>query len=272
VINVQQPFPEKDFEYFLFRFRSNIPTTYVRFSDGEIEILRNHPLSITNGVVDWRLGRLDAKYPEHDNKSFIPERDRLLRIDLLESALYRANGYFKGVPTSSNNAKKDRDYMIHLNGGITKRLTFADLFINENYKRFLHEILPYFVKKNNVTFLGNYRANVSAVSKKWSHIPIEDNLFPKYEEVAPQILGTLRELTSESIVLSSASSLSNILGSKLHKARPDITFVDVGTSLSPFMDLGKATRAYHSQLLPWSPKNTTMKLNYLIFGNHKMKW
>jgi hypothetical protein len=269
---MEKPEAKRDFQELRSRFMNNIPTTFVRFSDGELEILRNNPLSITDGVVRWRLGTLDGKYPQHDNKSFVPERDTLLRSDLFASARYKSNGYFKGIPVSSNQASIDRDFMIDLNGGNIDGLTFSDLFINENYFAFIDNVLPLFLQTKKVFFVGNFRANLSKLSEKWSHVPIDDNVFPVYEAIFPKLLETLTELEPGSVVLSSASSLSNTLGHQLHQARPDITFVDVGTSLNPFVGLGEATRAYQTQLLPWSPKNASRKLKYQLLGSHRMKW
>jgi hypothetical protein len=269
---MEKPKAKRDFQELHSRFMNNIPTTFVRFSDGELEILRNNALSITDGVVRWRLGTLDGRYPQHDNKSFVPERDTLLRSDLIASARYKSNGYFKGIPVSSNQASMDRDFMIDLNGGNVEGLTFSDLFINENYLAFINEVLPLFLEKSNVAFVGNFRANLSQLSQKWSHVPIDDNVFPVYEALFPKLLKTLSEFDPGAVVLSSASSLSNTLGHQLHQARPDITFVDVGTSLNPFVGLGEATRAYQTQLLPWSLKNASRKLKYQLLGNHRMKW
>lgn len=269
---MEKPEAKRDFQELRSRFIDTIPTTFVRFSDGELEILRNNPLSITDGVVRWRLGTIDGKYPPHDSKSFVPARDTLLRSDLIESARYKSNGYFKGIPVSSNRATVDRDYMIDLNGGDIQGLTFSDLFINENYLAFIDEVLPIFLNKQNVTFVGNFRSKISKLSKRWSHLAIEDNVFPVYGDLLPRLLRKLTELDGGAVVLSSASSISNTLGHQLHRARPDITFVDVGTSLNPFIGLGQATRAYQTQLLPWSPKNISRKLKYQLLGNHKMKW
>lgn len=266
------PTANNEFDQFRLRFLKGIPTTFVRFSDGELEVLRGNPLSILNGVVNWRLGTLDAKYPEHDNKSFVPERDGALRADLTASALYRSEGYFKGVPTSSNKAVGDRDYMIQLNGGDKDGLSFSDLFINENYLNFLNNILPIFLANVNVMFIGNFRADLSRLSDMWTHLPVQDNAFPNYEVVLPRLLTKLSSAEMSSVILSSASSLTNILGHKLHEIRPDISFIDVGTSLNPFVGLGEATRAYQTQLLPWNSRNISRKLKYQLFGNHRMKW
>ena len=269
---MREPKAKNDFLELSSRLLNSTPTTFVRFSDGELEMLRNNHLSITDGIVNWRMGTIDGKYPVHDNKSFVPDRDQVLRLDLIASARYKADGYFKGVPASSNRATSDRDYMIELNGGDLEGLTFSDLLINENYRKFLKEVLPFFQNHNNVIFLGNFRAQVSALSKNWSHIKLADNAFPIYGEVLPKLMSLLSSVDQGSVVLSSASSLTNILGHKLHTLRPDVTFVDVGTSLNPFIGLGQATRAYQSQLLPLSLVNFSRKLKYRIFGNHKMKW
>jgi hypothetical protein len=82
----------------------------------------------------------------------------------------------------------------------------------------------------------------------------------------------LINVPKSSLVLSSASSLSNILGHKLHTLRADLTFIDVGTSLNHLIGLGRSSRAYHTQLEPWTFRTLRPKVLYRLFGGHRIKW
>ena len=57
----------------------------------------------------------------------------------------------------------------------------------------------------------------------------------------------LLEVPKNSLVLSSASSLSNTLAYKLFLKRDDITFIDVGTSINDLLSLDSKTREYHGE-------------------------
>ena len=49
-----------------------MPFQFVRFSDGETEILESRYLSINDGKVHFRGMVHDIDYPEHDKKLFDP--------------------------------------------------------------------------------------------------------------------------------------------------------------------------------------------------------
>ena len=59
------------------------------------------------------------------------------------------------------------------------------------------------------------------------------------------ILNNLFDIPSGSLILSSASSLSNIIGFELFNQRNDITFLDIGTSINDLIGLQEITRTYH---------------------------
>ena len=56
----------------------------------------------------------------------------------------------------------------------------------------------------------------------------------------------LGKIDDNSLVLSSASSLSNIIAHKLHVK--NITFIDIGTSVNDLLSLDSETREYHGSM------------------------
>jgi len=266
------PEPRAHFDFFRKELTSKNPFTFVRFSDGEVEILNNHPLVISEGFVHWSKGSVNFSYPVHDFKSFVPDRDTQLRADLLASAKHLSPTYFKGLVTRSNNAIRERDFLVDLNGGSTSNLSFCDLFINENYLRFLNVIMPIILESPEVFVVANFRANVGLVSRNWGHIPIPDNFFLDYESTFDEALGKLSAIPPNSLVLSSASSLTNILGYRLNLERPDVTFLDVGTSINHLLGLGASYRSYQTQLENWTVSSTRRKILYRVFGSHRIRW
>ena len=105
------PTGDGDLDRFERRVRERSPFTFVRFSDGEIEILRNRKLLIAGGVTEFRGKRFSNQFPEFDQKRFDPRRGQDVRGDLLASATFWESGYFKGVPTRHNKALGDREFM-----------------------------------------------------------------------------------------------------------------------------------------------------------------
>jgi len=78
------------------------PFQFVRFSDGEIEILCERELVISEEKVVFRGEEVRSVYGSHDCKSFSPASDIWLKESLKDSASFSSENYIKGIPTSHN--------------------------------------------------------------------------------------------------------------------------------------------------------------------------
>lgn len=270
--NTQLPTPRGHFDELKRLINNETPFTYLRFTDGELEIIRNQIFVIADGAVEWRRGKFNVGYPVYDSKTFLPERDAILRQAVIDSAKHRGLHYLKGIPTRSNNALSDKDLMIELNGSRLENLTFCDLITNENYRRFLSEIVPVLRSRENVFFVTNFRADIKGFCQYWEHVPIGDDIFSSYASTRREVESKLLDTPLGSTVLCSATSLTNVLGHSMHLIRPDITFMDVGTTLTKFIGLEKSVRAYHSQLEPWRLSTLKRKIAYYVLGSHRIVW
>lgn len=264
---VRTPDPIEHLEKIATRLKNKKPFTFIRFSDGETEIIKNRYLEIIPGKTVFRGKEIKNNFPQFDTKKFDPSLHQNIREDLLDSAKFKAQEYFKGIPTSHNKALDDRQMMLELNGGLDAFITFADLFLNSNYETYLKEIVPLFADFTNITIVANYRAKPVGILQKAVHIKIGDNFFGDYETVLNNAMEALQNIEEGSLVLSSASSLSNILGFKLLQTRPDLTFLDIGTSINDLLSMDSTIRSYHKQ------KNRSI-LRKLFFKKSKdvIKW
>ncbi len=244
------------------------PFCFVRFSDGELEILRNRYLCIAEGKTYFRGQLLGNNFPIYDSKEFNPKDHFMLRADLLESALYKVDYFYKGIPTSHNLAVDDRDFMLRLNGGMSEYMTFADLLMNSNYALFREEILPLFYDFNEVIIIANFRARPIGILGNALHVPISDNFFSTYERTRDDVLATILAAPRGALILSSASSLSNIIGYQSFTVRPDLTFLDVGTSLNDLLSLDARTRSYHDAYLSKGWKGLRQKIS----REYRIRW
>jgi hypothetical protein len=251
---------------------SKTPFTFVRFSDGEMEVIRNEEFFIGDGKINWRKGSYNFDYPDFDKKEFLPSRDFNLRNDLLTAAMYKSGNFIKGIPARHNSAISDRDFMIAFNGGNLENLTFSDLFLNQNFLKFRREIIPSFFHFESVFYFGNFRAKPENFRSSWVLVPVQDNFFQDYDSVVDKAISALMNVPRNSLILSSASSLSNIVGHKLNSMREDLTFVDIGTSLHDLVGLNSFIREYQIVLLPNNPKNMYRKIRLRLQKNNKLKW
>jgi hypothetical protein len=195
-----------------------------------------------------------------------------LREDLIKSAKHKSNNYIKGIPTQHNGAVVDRNLMVDLNGGSEINLTFADLFVNQNFMKFRLRIVPLLVGASSVFYIGNFRATPANFCEAWKHIQVPDNVFQNYQLNKKILLESLVNAPINSILLLSASSLSNILAYELNLVRNDLTILDVGTSLHDLVGLQSGIREYHILLETNEIKTIMRKYRYRLRKGYKLKW
>lgn len=253
--------------------RDRLPFTFVRFSDGEIEVLRNRKLVISGGVTEFRGKKFSNKFPEYDQKRFDPRLSQDVRRDLLASALFEDPAYFKGIPSRHNNALGDREFMLRLNGGFSSQMTFSDLFLNENFIQARSEFFPFATSCFDHLFVvGNWRCELKGHLSKGTLVQIPDNFFATYQQTLKNVLERLEEAPDSALVLSSASSLSNVLGHHLRKSRSDLTFLDTGTVLNDLMGLPLTTRAYHKMMNPRTLGEKFSAWRYRLHNEFQLRW
>ncbi len=267
------PTGQADLDRFEQLVRERKPFTFVRFSDGEIEILRNRKLVIAGGVTEFRGKRSTNRFPEFDQKRFDPRRGQAVRRDLLASAVYAEDAYYKGIPTRHNQALGDREFMLRLNGGFTPQMTFSDLFLNANFLRSRSSFFPALAASfSDVLVVGNWRCELKDYLAKGRLVQIPDDFFSSYEQTQQAVLATLLQAPPSALVLSSASSLSNVLGHRLRLSRPDLTFLDIGTVLNDLMGLPLGTRAYHKLLNSRKLRERIAAWRYRRHAEYQLQW
>jgi hypothetical protein len=161
--------------------------------------------------------------------------------------------------------------MIELNGESERNLTFSDLWINSNYKHFLDQALPILTARP-VALIANFRTNPKKISDLWSLIPVPDAAFQNYAQVVAEIVEKIRLLPQGTLVLSSASSISNLIGHQISLLNIDVTFIDIGTALHEQLGFTDSRRLYISQVKPWRVSTLKDKLSYLISKGSRIKW
>jgi hypothetical protein len=264
--------PKEDLATLLKYLQENLNFAFIRFSDGEMEILNNQELIIGPNYVKTSAGEVAFVYPPYDYKEFNPERDIKFRDRLIESARFTSSGFIKGIRTSSNAGQQDQQKMIQWNSGQLSNLTFTDLLINSNYQTFRKNFLPIFYNWPKVYIIANFRATLSSEFKNCELVTIQDNFIPNFELQLHEIMTILIAAPSNSLILSSASSLTNIVGYELWKTRRDLTFIDVGTAIHDKLGLGFGIREYHQVVGPFEIKSLPRRLRYKYSKGFRLKW
>ena len=269
------PKHRRDFDLFLQFIVDGRNFFFVRFSDGEMEILQNNSIEISDKGVSWSKGDNSFVYPEYDRKKFDPAVHKHIRNELIASLIFNQHNYWVGLPSAnSKNARYLRliEKLSEQKIRTRSTATYSDLLINDNYLRFIREMIPALSSKRSVTYVGNYRADIKLLNKNWNQINIRDGIFDDWDGAKNYVLSEIEKLDKNHIILCSASSLTNVLGMEIAKKSSEMTFIDVGTALHPFIGLEQPVREYHNQLTPWNLENLRPKLGYYLLGRQKFLW
>ena len=253
----------KQFDNLLNMIKSGTNFAFSRFSDGELFIMQNKVLILAKD--HYVTGDVKGRnvYTEEEQKEFNPEEHQVYREKLIECFKHCQDNYYKGICTATDAhvGRESFEYQIELHGGDHESLTFSNLLINANYRRFIEEMVPLFVDRE-IIYVVNKLANTSRlpfdVKKTFE---IGSNCMINDYNVAEEIKNYITENNIENhIILCSAASLSNFIIYECFKDNPNNTFLDIGSCLNPLLELEgwKHTRGYltHYWLNSGSPFGT----------------
>jgi predicted Zn-dependent protease len=240
-----------EFDRLLKKLQEKENFAFARFSDGEIFMLRGQKLVLAENSFITGEKRGIGRYPKEEQKSFDPEKDKFYQDKLIEALQYRKKNYFKGLTGIVDEdiaGKGSFQFQLDLYGkGDDEHLSFANVFINANYKRFIEEAMVE-IKKRPIVFICNEAADLSnlafSVEKDFR---VGSNCIINDYELVEEIKGWIRDNgIKDHIFLCSASTLSNYIIYECFKEFDENTYLDIGSSLSPWLNLEgwRYTRAY----------------------------
>jgi hypothetical protein len=163
--------------------------------------------------------------------------------------------------------------MLRLNGGFTPQMTFSDLFLNSNFIRARTSFFPFLAASfEDLYVVGNWRCELKGYLEKGRLVQIPDDFFSSYQQTLDSVMAALKNVPESALILSSASSLSNVLGHRLRVSRPDLTFLDIGTALNDYMGLPLGTRAYHKLINPRTLSERFAAWRYRRHREYQLEW
>jgi len=242
---------KEEFNKFKHKLETKQPFAFSRFSDGELFILKNERVVLgSNFFVTGQRAGANVYTPE-EQKHFDPEHHPHVHNKLKECLQYVQKGYFKGLSGKVDVGEEDFDLQVKLsNEQYEGNLTFANLFINANYKKFIEEIVAKIFPKYDILYVVNERADLSGlpfnVKKRFN---IGSNCMVNNFDITEEIKDYIRDNKIENhLILCSAASLSNFVIYECFKEFPSNTYLDIGSALNPYlgskMEGWKHTRDY----------------------------
>lgn len=256
---------KKDIRVFINKLNKSKNFAFVRFSDGELFILKNQKLIISKNYWSLDNKKIFNNFDKDDQKEFIPTKHQFYRNKLIESLIFKKKNYYKGISCTCCNGKKNFNFMKSFCNN-DKNITFSNLLQNNNYPIFIETIIEIF-KKKKIILIANKNHNhlklPFSVEKKFN---IGKNCLINNFKIIKKIKNFINNNKIEDhLFLISASSLSNILIMELFKNSNKNTYLDVGSTLNAYYNnnsLSKS-RSYLSEY--WLNDQSTMHLKKICY-------
>ena len=201
---------------------------FTRFSDGELFIMQNKTLILSENYYVTGDIKGPNRYTKEEQKEFLPERDQFYREKLIECFKHNQHNYFKGVCTASDGHVGQENYkwQLELLDGNEDNLTFANVLINANYRRFVEEIIPLLVDRE-IIYLVNELADIARLPFEIKKsFKIGTNCMINDYNIVEEVKTYIAENKIENhIILCSAASLSNYIAYECYKDNPNNIFI-----------------------------------------------
>lgn len=230
---------------------------FSRFSDGEVFMMQGQEIIMASDHCKVKGQVHNVRYAEDDFKHFDPEKHEFYRQKLVDAFTHRQENYFKGVSCRCCIGERDFKWQMNLlsdghEDESPSSLTWSNLLINANYIRFLSEMVP-IIKEREIVFTVNKNADLEDLIKKEFDLKKDFRIGPNCIVNDYGLINVISNyISSERIenhlFLFAASSLSNMAIHELFSKHPNNTYMDIGSSLNPFIKGIGSRRNYMRQI------------------------
>lgn len=234
-----------DLDWFCDKLTNHQPFAFARYSDGELYILQNKKLVLDCEVIQIDQTTTSGHYKSQDHKFFDPDtiQHAMMRQQLLQAFTHRQFNYYKGISCRCCVGDQAFNQQLELHGGDDLSLTWANLFVNSNYPRFIQQVVP--ILQTYPTIMVCHKDarldNLGFVDKDFR---VGYNAMINDQHVIAEIAEWIQSNNiNNCLFLFSASTFSNLAIYRLFRDYPNNTYLDIGTCLTPYMDM-PADRSY----------------------------
>lgn len=221
-----------DFDFFVNKIKNNEHFSLSRWGDGELMILENKAIDLTQ--------KGDGEF-KHDPTSMAHLKMREIMMD---SYTHQDDNYYIGVACRCCVGDEKFEYMKRLSGQPESNLTWANIFVNSNYKYFLKDFLNALQGKKIVLVANKNSklANMPFYVEKF--YPVSTDAWINDAEILQHMQMEIGEFNiKDHVYLFAAGPFANLLTYKLWQYNKENTYIDIGSTLDRFLGL-KITRMY----------------------------
>jgi hypothetical protein len=162
--------------------------------------------------------------------------------ELKESFTYKDAGYYVGISCPCCQGK-NHDAMVLASGQDYDHLTFANMFVNNNYSFFKEKFIPEF-SNHQVHLVANEKSKIKNLPFGVEEFyPVGFNAWVEDRAILDEILE--QDLTNK-LFLFCCGPFGNILTHRLWKENRNNTYLDIGSTLNPYLECEGFVRGYFS--------------------------
>lgn len=206
--------------------------SFSKFCDGEWAVLCNH--------------KIDNKEFWFDPSSL---KDQEKRKALLRAFQYKNPRYFVGITCVQVFGLHTHTSMKDLSGQKEDNLTWADIWVNSNYKYYVENIVPIFKERDVVLFCNENGKIENLPFKPYMTFPLKHNAWEYNWDIlisAKTFLSKLKDQNIKDLVfLFCCGPFGNILCHQLTEHSPEHTYLDIGSTLNPYLKSAGFERDYY---------------------------
>ena len=206
--------------------RENI--SFSKFCDGEWAVMCNQPI---NNKEFW-----------FDPNNYF---DQIKRKSLINAFQYKNPRYFIGVTCPKVFGIDTHNQMKTLSGQDKEHITWADIWVNSNYSFFREEIIPLFSQRTVVLFCNRSAKIQNLPFLPYIHFPVDNNAWEKNWNYIEEAKHVFDGLDDNLLVLFCCGPFGNILCHQLTEYNPNNTYLDIGSTLNPYLQSAGFERDYY---------------------------
>lgn len=206
--------------------------SFSKFCDGEWAVICNQEI---NNKEFW----------------FDPKKDidQHKRRALIESFRYKNDRYFVGITCVKVFGLHTHRSMKDVCSQDEDHLTWADIWVNSNYSFYKERIIPLFSDRPVVLFCNKNGKINNLPFTPYAVFPLKNNAWEYNWDIvdsAKQFTSKLKSQgISNMIYLFCCGPFGNILCHQLTQHEPDNTYLDIGSTLNPYLQSAGFERDYY---------------------------
>lgn len=205
---------------------------FSKYADGELSILDGKHIDLT------KKANGEFKYDPSGS-------DEIYRKLLLNSFKYKHPDYYVGIGCPCCIGSHDFNRMKIMSEQNEDNLTWANIFVNSNYPFYVNNFIKEY-SNHDVVLVVNNKADINRLPFKIKKdFRIGTDAWKQNLYLVDEIKDYIEDnRISNHLFLFCAGPFGNILAHQLHNFNKNNTYLDIGSTLDPFLNLG-GTRGYH---------------------------